>query len=248
MVAATGTPTKRRDSLPFQMVGGVVPVSKGWVVLSARLMGVTVIPESVKVVRTLEHLLDERPAFAACVVDAPIGLPEEPLPDGFRSCDAEARDVLGWPRRIAVSRVPSRAALKTSSLEEVRELEPWVTELNYRKVRAAREMDTFMQPYLQRSIYSGNPELSFFLLNGDQPMKHNHWTHEGVEERLELLRPRLHDIDRFVHNPPRGAGRKHVVDAAGLMWTARRVSGRAVARLPRDPEWDENGIRMELVR
>jgi hypothetical protein len=32
------------------------------------------------------------------------------------------------------------------------------------------------------------------------------------------------------------------------MWTARRILGRAMTRLPLDPEWDSQGLRMELVR
>jgi hypothetical protein len=34
----------------------------------------------------------------------------------------------------------------------------------------------------------------------------------------------------------------------GLLWTARRIFARAGTRLPTDPEWDEEGLRMEFVR
>ena len=40
----------------------------------------------------------------------------------------------------------------------------------------------------------------------------------------------------------------HMVQAAGLLWTARRASGRAINRLPVDPTWDTEGLRVELVR
>ena len=43
-------------------------------------------------------------------------------------------------------------------------------------------------------------------------------------------------------------GQIHMYEAAAMLWTARRASGRAIARLPLDPEWDNAGIRMELVR
>jgi len=39
-----------------------------------------------------------------------------------------------------------------------------------------------------------------------------------------------------------------VLNAAALLWTARRIAGRAITRLPRDPEWDEQGRRIEIVR
>jgi predicted RNase H-like nuclease len=245
---STLAPKKRADVLPYKLVAGVVPCPRGWLVVAVRMMGVTVLPEDCRVVRHLEDLLDQRPAYAAVVVDAPIGLPDEPLPDGYRPCDTDARRLLGWPRRVAVPRVPSRATLGAGSFRRMKEAEPWITDLQERRLRAVAEMDEFVQPYLQRSIYSGNPELSYYLLNGDRPMATNHWTPEGMEERMALVRPRVPDLDRFLDKPPRGATRKHVVDAAGLMWSARRLSGKAVIRLPRDPEWDDNGLRTELVR
>jgi predicted RNase H-like nuclease len=39
-----------------------------------------------------------------------------------------------------------------------------------------------------------------------------------------------------------------LLDAAALLWTARRISARAGTRLPADPEWDVEGLRMEFVR
>jgi predicted RNase H-like nuclease len=39
-----------------------------------------------------------------------------------------------------------------------------------------------------------------------------------------------------------------MLQAAAMLWTARRASGRAVSRLPADPTWDVNGMRVELVR
>jgi len=38
------------------------------------------------------------------------------------------------------------------------------------------------------------------------------------------------------------------MDAAGLLWTARRIAGKAITRLPMDREWDDQGRRMEIVR
>jgi predicted RNase H-like nuclease len=49
-------------------------------------------------------------------------------------------------------------------------------------------------------------------------------------------------------SPPAGCGQIHLLQAAGLLWTARRAAGRAVNRLPADPNWDTCGLRMEMVR
>jgi hypothetical protein len=39
-----------------------------------------------------------------------------------------------------------------------------------------------------------------------------------------------------------------MLQAAAMLWTARRASGRAVSRLPFDPTWDATGLRIEIVR
>jgi predicted RNase H-like nuclease len=39
-----------------------------------------------------------------------------------------------------------------------------------------------------------------------------------------------------------------MLQATGLLWTARRAAGRAMNRLPAEPTWDSSGLRMELVR
>ncbi len=45
-----------------------------------------------------------------------------------------------------------------------------------------------------------------------------------------------------------GSGRPHLLDAAAILWTARRIFAKAALRIPDDPEWDEHGLRMEIVR
>ena len=38
--------------------------------------------------------------------------------------------------------------------------------------------------------------------------------------------------------PPKGASMQTCDGAAGLLWTARRITGKAISRLPAGPEWD----------
>ena len=40
----------------------------------------------------------------------------------------------------------------------------------------------------------------------------------------------------------------HLLDMGALLWTARRVFAHAGLRVPTDPQWDEDGLRMEIVR
>ena len=75
------------------------------------------------------------------------------------------------------------------------------------------------------------------------------WHEDGRVERLELIRERLPGVDDVVtRTPPDGAAPKHLLDAAALLFTARRASGRAISRMPLDPFWDDEGMRMEIVR
>jgi predicted RNase H-like nuclease len=54
-------------------------------------------------------------------------------------------------------------------------------------------------------------------------------------------------VEKIIDADIKAVPKKHLVDAAALLWTARRVFGHAAIRLPREAEWDSEGIRMELV-
>jgi predicted RNase H-like nuclease len=55
---------------------------------------------------------------------------------------------------------------------------------------------------------------------------------------------------RTNHNATQNPGVRlpTVLDACVDLWTSRRIAARAVSRLPDVPEWNEDGLRMELVR
>ena len=54
-------------------------------------------------------------------------------------------------------------------------------------------------------------------------------------------------IEKFLDDEKSGIPVKHRYDASALLWTARRVLGRAAKRVPLDAEWDSEGLRMEIV-
>jgi predicted RNase H-like nuclease len=235
-------------ALPYKNLAGVVPCPGGWLVLPARLAGITVVAEDAFVLRTLVEVLDYRPKFDAAAIDAPMGFNDHPV-GAYRTCDDEARELVGWPRRVGIRPVPSRAALFAPSREKALELEPWLTRDDFRRFRWLREAAQELQPFHQRMFFSANPDLSFQVMNGDEPLATSPFHEDGQLERLELIRQRLPGIDDVVTRvPPPGAGVVHMFRAAALLWTARRGSGRAINRLPLDPTWDPNGMRMELVR
>lgn len=233
---------------PYKMLGGVVPSPGGWLLLPARLAGVTVIVEDPVVVKTLEEVLDFKPKFEAAAIYAPVGFDDHPI-GPYRQCDVEAKEMIGWPRSNALRPVPSRAALRAETRDEACAIEPWLTNDDLRRFRWIREAEAQFQPFHQRTWFSAHPDLSFVVLNGDRPITSSPYQREGVIERINLIRHKLPGADEVVMRaPPAGAAQVHLLQAAGLLWTARRAAGRAINRLPVDPSWDSCGLRMELVR
>jgi predicted RNase H-like nuclease len=232
----------------YKVIAGVTPCPGGWLIFGGRLTGVTLLADDPVVVRRLGDVLDWRPQFDAAAINVPMAFPDEPTA-GFRGCDRSARDLIGWPRRIAVTPVPSRAALEAPSRQAAKEIEPWLQPADLRRFRWLREAAAEFQPFHQRMYFSANPELSFCVLNDDVPLRSSPFSPDGIVERMSLIRERLPGVEELVTQvPPSGAGQYHVLQAAGLLWTARRAAGHAITRMPLDATWDDHGLRVELVR
>ena len=80
--------------LPYKTLGGIVPCPGGWLILPARLAGVTVNAEEPEVVRHLMDVLEYKPKFDAAAIYAPVGFYEYSQ-GPYRPCDAEAREMVG---------------------------------------------------------------------------------------------------------------------------------------------------------
>ena len=111
-----------------------------------------------------------------------------------------------------------------------------------------QEVANEMAPFRQRTIYEVNAELSFYQLNGDVPMQWSKHSERGIEERKALIEAKVPGALRIVDAEVPGATQSHLLDAAAILWTARRIFAKAGVRVPIDPEWDEQGLRMEIVR
>lgn len=234
--------------LPYQMLAGVVPCPGGWLVVPARLAGVTVITEDPVVVSVLLDVIEFKPEFDACAIAVPIGFSDEPA-GPYRPCDVEARNLIGWPRRSAVRHTPSRAALRAATRDDALALEPWLTRDDFRRFRWIREAEQEFQPYHQRTFFAAHPDLAYTQLNEDLPLTTSPFHEDGIRERMRLVRAKMPGVEETMTSiPPPGAALVHLVQAVGLLWTARRAAGRAMQRLPLDPEWDSSGLRIELVR
>ena len=234
--------------LPYQVLAGVVPVRSGWLVASAKWQGATVAPEEPRVADAFIDVLDYKPAYRVVALFAPIGLLDEPRAKG-RSCERDARRLLGAPRASAVASAPPRPALSASSYEEAAKASGGhLSPITWRRLAKIAEVDKVIAPYWQRTVFEVHPELSFFQLGEDRPLRYPKRTRAGIEEREAILEARLPGAGRLLGAALPGVVKSQLLDAAACLWTARRIAARAVSRLPEDPEWDSLGLRMEILR
>ena len=224
------------------LVAGVTPCSGGWLLAGAKHHAATFMPEPPRVFETFLEVLGERPGYATMVVNAPIGYRDE-VGDPPRTCDLEARKLLGR-RGSTITSAPTRASLRegddftTSGLDATTLV----------RLRHYRELYLEMSPFRQRVVYEGNPELSFYQLNRDTALQRSKRLVAGRDERYDVLDAHLPGgIAGFLSEPPEGVAPRHQLDALALLWSARRVWGHGARRIPREPEWDSEGLRMEFV-
>ena len=190
--------SQRGAHLPYRTLAGVVPCPKGWLMASAKLQGITVSPEQPQVVNTFVEVLDYKPAFQVVALFSPIGLLDAPDTKG-RTCDQEARALLGRPRSSAVIAAPARGALPCPTYAEAREANGGrLSAIAWHTVRRAAEVHQQMAPYWQRTVFEVHPELSFFQLNEDAPVRYSKHTRAGQEERRGLLEGRLPGVERIL--------------------------------------------------
>jgi predicted RNase H-like nuclease len=241
-------PGQRRGGgpeLPYKLIAGVEPCPAGWLVLSGRLQGITAHPQEPEVFATFAEVLDYRPSFEIVAIHCHLSFPEEDTKGG-RTCDKLARQLLGWPRSGAIGSPPSRHYLRTGDLDA--RARKGLNPINARMMRRYAEVAEEMQPYRQRQVFEVHPELSFYQLNDDMPMLHSKYTEDGVAERRALVASKIPGAEDVLDVQMPGVTARHLLDAMADMVTARRIAARAVIRLPEDPEWDEQGVRMELLR
>lgn len=231
----------RGPTLPYSLVAGLTPCPPGWLVQGAKIHGATFAPEIPRVYASFLEVLSERPSFSILVVNAPIGYLDTPEM-GPRTCDIQARATAGT-RGATIRNAPSRAVING----EVEWTEAGIDAVTATLLPRYREVAREMSPFRQRLVYEGNPELSFYQLNQDMSMQASKKIEEGKEERRDVLESHIPGIDEVLEVEIEGVAESHIFDALSLLWTARRVFGHAARRIPVEPEWDSEGLRMEIV-
>jgi predicted RNase H-like nuclease len=211
-------------------------------VASAKVQGTVFAPEQPVRLDSFIDVVDQRPTFAAIALNAPIGNLNQAITGG-RTCDREARALLGR-RGASVKSAPIRTdeeldgELVSDHLDAIsRTLLP-----RYQEVAAE------MAPYRQRTVFEVHSDLSFYQLNGDVPLRWSKHSEKGRLERRALLEEKVPGVLRIIDAEVPGATASHLLDAAAFMWSARRIFAHAAIRIPAEPEWDEQGLRMEIFR
>jgi predicted RNase H-like nuclease len=237
---------QRGAPLPYTLLAGVVPCPAGWLVATARLQGISAFPQEPEVFQTFIDVLDYKPAFQVIALHLPIGLPDDPGP---RRCDTEARRLLGFARGGSVLATPTRAAVRAKTRRQALAANGGrLSAVTATLMPRIREVDAEMQPYWQRTVYEVHPELSFYQLNEDRPVGSGKRTPEGLRQRRKLLAAKLPGVEKVLDAELSRVREWHLTDVAACLWTARRITARAISRLPEDPEWDGLGLRMEILR
>lgn len=186
------------------------------------------------------------------VIDIPIGLPQ---PGSPRRADIEVRKLLRQ-RGCCVFPAPIRPLLKchtqAQATTEGRQLEgKGCPIMLWCIIPKIKEVDSLMrtQAGLKARVKEGHPEVTFAVMNGDQPIPVSKHKREGQQIRLELLREWFGDRPRDDCHAKPGA-REDIIDAYAMLWTARRFvndSGR-VRRFPDgEAPIDSEGLPMQII-
>ena len=235
-------PSHRGPNLPYSLVAGVTTCRGGWLVAAAKLQGTIFAPEDPVRIDNFVDVVDMRPSYSIIALNAPVGGLERARVGG-RTCDREARSLLG--RRAAAVR---SAPVHVESREGTDLLPDHIDAISRTLLPRYQEVAREMAPFRQRTIYEVNAELSFYQLNGEDPMQWGKHSEKGMEERRALLEMKIPGVLRIIDAEVPGATPSHLLDVAAILWTARRIFAKAGVRIPTDPEWDEQGLRMEIVR
>lgn len=237
-----GTVGRHGPNLPYSLVAGVTPCGPAWLVVAAKLQGTIFAPEDPQLIRPFSEVLDQRPTFEVIALNAPVGYLDVAAAGG-RTCDREARALLGPKRGSSIQSAPVR-----SSTNELEFLPDHLDAISMTLLPRYREVAADMAPFRQRSVYEVHSDMSFYELNDQEPMQYPKNTEKGLEERRTVLQERFPGVARILAADLPGASQAHLLDVAAFVWTARRIFNKAAIRIPRDPEWDEQGLRMEIVR
>lgn len=225
------------------MLVGIDGYKKGWIAAIELRQSETV----VRTYPNFRSILNDG-SLTLIIIDIPIGL----LDHGARTCDVEARRLLGRARGSSVFPSPIRSMLDAGTWEEAcrRRVEQERKKCSKQVagiLPKIREVDRGMTPTMQHRVREGHPELCFAMMNQGKPMSFNKRTKQGQEERLHLLLHHFTDITMQLRTV--SGARTDIIDAYACLWTARRVAYGKALSLTADTEVevDSKGLKAEIM-
>jgi len=183
-------------------------------------------------------------------IDMPIGLSNGDRP---RQCDIAARRLLSGKRASSVFPAPIRPCLSAEDYEKASRTSfehsgKKLTRQSFALLKKIRQVDDLMTPELQGRVREIHPEVSFWVLNGKQPIQHSKRTAPGQAERHRLLQEVVADMEGvFAQVPAHGYSKDDALDALAAAWTAGQAVIGKTTTLPEKPEIDGKGLRMEIL-
>ncbi len=209
-----------------------------------------------EVVPSIRSLIEAYPG-TAIGIDIPIGL-EDRNP---RSCDIHARKLLGASRASSVFPAPCRGLLglgrgyEETSAESRRITGKGISQQTFHIIPKIEDADHEMAADLQSFVFEMHPELSFWKMANECPMRHSKKRTAGFLERRDLLRRHLHDIPVETIPETRkqararapGAGADDVLDAIVAAWIALRLARGEAVTIPANSQSDRRGLLMRIV-
>jgi predicted RNase H-like nuclease len=175
-------------------------------------------------------------------VDMPIGLSE----DGVRTCDVEARRLLGRAGS-SVFPAPLRPVLAAADYADacrvsIERSGKALSKQAWNLVPAIRSLDEALGEPPSEHVHEVHPELAFRAL--DPQVTDPKGTARGLAQRLTALRPVM-DVEAALLDAPRLVPAVDALDACAAAWSAQRITD-GTAAIVGDGATDTRGRPMRI--
>lgn len=240
------------SSREYQMFFGVDGCKVGWFAV-----GLTEEAKwQAKVFPDISSLWNQYRDARLILIDVPIGLRDTDSSE--RHCDKEARALLSPERKPSVFVSPCRAAVYAATNEEAKIINTQKTGRSLSVQTLAiipkiRQVDQLLtsNKEARSHIRETHPELCFWALNNGISTVFRKKDKRGIEERKEILTSAYPQTSEVLDYSLQQYARKDVaeddiLDALAAAVTASR-KGKGLLAIPDNPEFDSEGLPMEMV-
>jgi predicted RNase H-like nuclease len=205
----------------------------------------------------IANIWDKHSDVSLILIDIPIGLIDNGTEE--RKSDKASRKVLGHGRASSVFVTPCRAAIYSTDYTSASDINYKNTGRRLAKqtwgiVPKIKELDEFLinTPSARSVIKESHPEVGFWALNNNCPMRNPKKKNEGLLERLDVLRHHLQLVDEIyqaaLNKYPRSQlAKDDILDAICLMINGVLGMEYEIAILPPAPLIDNVGLPMQMV-